>query len=173
MYYQLKEYPPSAKISSLKRYLERYRILERIDIDSIELHKIDQTFLNYLYRLTKRYSIKDLKRFAEQKRYSLMFCFLFETRKILLDHLVKMHDQYMMDMLRHSKRLHEKKHRELRRRQKTAIDTVLDATNTILDWPNDKPLMLSDLWQSVNENSLRSSLNDLKRFTSYLNKLIH
>ena len=164
MYYQLKEYPPSAKISSLKRYLERYRVLNKIDIDSIKLHSIDQSFLNYLYRLTKRYSVTDLKRFGEQKRYSLMFCFLFETRKILLDHLVKMHDQYMMDMLRHSRRLHEKKHRELRRRQKIAIDTVLDATNTILEWPSDKPLMPSDLWCYVNEKKLRSSLNDLKRF---------
>jgi len=88
---------------------------------------------DYLYKLARRYKAKDIKRFKENKRYSLMLCFLLETRKVLLDHLVKMHDQYILDMLRKGKQVHEKKHREFRNRQKKAIDTVLDATHLILD----------------------------------------
>jgi ATP-dependent Lon protease len=75
-----------------------------------------------------------------------------------------MHDQYVMDMLRKGKRTHEKKHREFRKRQKKAIDTVLDATHLILDWPDDKPLNTMDLWQRIDEKKLLESVDDLHIF---------
>jgi len=67
----------------------------------------------------------------------MMICFLLETRKVLLDHLVKMHDQYMTEIARQSKNSYEKKHREFRKRQKKAIDIVLDTTDVLFDWPED------------------------------------
>ena len=164
LFYLLKEYPPSATISSIRRYLERYRALDNTGIDAIEAQAVDPAFLDYIYRLTRRYSVRDIKRFKERKRYSLMLCFLLESRKVLLDHLVKMHDQYIMDLRRQCKRIHEKKHREFRKRQKKAIDTVLDATHLILDWPDDRPLHKVDLWQRVDEKKLLASLDDLHIF---------
>lgn len=164
LFYLLKEYPPSATITSIQRYLERYRALDSTGIDAIESQVADPAFMDYLYKLARRYSAKDIKRFKEHKRYSLMLCFLLETRKVLLDHLVKMHDQYIMDLFRQSKRVHEKKHREFRKRQKKAIDTVLDATHLILDWPDDKPLNKVDLWQRVDEKKLLESVDDLHIF---------
>ena len=108
LFYLLKEYPPSATITSIQSYLERYRSLDGTGIDAIESQIVDPAFMDYLYKLARRYSAKDIKRFKENKRYSLMLCFLLETRKVLLDHLVKMHDQYIMDMLRKGKQAHEK-----------------------------------------------------------------
>jgi hypothetical protein len=46
-----------------------------------------------LAQLAKRYDAQALKRFAPAKRYALVACFLAETRKTLLDHVVEMHDQ--------------------------------------------------------------------------------
>jgi len=164
LFYMLKEYPPSATIASIQRYLDRYHALDNTGIDAIESQLVDPAFMDYLYQLTKRYNARDIKRFKAHKRYSLMLCFLLETRKVLLDHLVKMHDQYIMDLLRQCKRIHEKKHRELRKRQKKAIDTVLDTTHLILDWPENKPLHKTNLWQCIDEKVLRESLNDLHTF---------
>lgn len=164
MFYLLKEYPPSATITSIQRYLERYRALDGTGIDAIESQVVEPAFMDYLYKLARRYNAKDIKRFKEHKRYSLMLCFLLETRKVLLDHLVKMHDQYIMDLLRQGKRIHEKKHREFRKRQKKAIDTVLDATHLILDWPDDRPLSKMDLWQRIDEKKLLESVDDLHIF---------
>ena len=45
------------------------------------------------FDLARRYDAYDLKRFKDQKRYALVASFLGESRKILLDHLAKMHDQ--------------------------------------------------------------------------------
>ena len=161
---QLKEYPPAAKISSLKRYLERYNNLVATGINEFEEKQIDTAFLHYLYRLTKRYSAKDMKRFKDHKRYALMVCFLLESRKILLDHLVKMHDQYMTELCRQTKNSHDKKHKEFRKRQKKAIDAVLDTTDVLLEWPDDQPLFKQDLWQRIDQKHLLISIDDLRIF---------
>lgn len=163
-FYLLKAYPPSATVSSLKDYLARYQSLLDTGIDKIEAHFVDPAFGDYLYRIARRYTARDLKRFRDQKRYAMMICFLLETRKLLLDHLVKMHDNYIMDLVRHCKRGHEQKHREFRLRQKKAIDTMLEATQWMLDWPEDRPIHKRDLWHRVDEEQLHESLNDLNIF---------
>jgi hypothetical protein len=117
-----------------------------------------------LFKLARRYNTRDLKRFNETKRYALMICFLLETRKALLDHLVKMHDQYVVEMCRKSKNAHNKKHRQFRQRQKRAIDTALDTTGVLLNWPDEQPLTKQALWQQVDETILRESLDDLRIF---------
>lgn len=161
---QLKEYPPAAKISSLKRYLERYDNLVATGINEFEEKVIDTAFLHYLYRLTKRYTAKDMKRFKDHKRYALMVCFLLESRKILLDNLVKMHDQYMTELCRQTRNSHDKKHKEFRKRQKKAIDAVLDTTHVLLEWPEEQPLYKNDLWQRIDEKHLLASIEDLHIF---------
>ena len=161
---QLKEYPPAAKISSLKRYLERYDNLVATGVNEFEEKVIDTAFLHYLYRLTKRYSAKDMKRFKDHKRYALMVCFLLESRKILLDNLVKMHDQYMTELCRQTRNSHDKKHKEFRKRQKKAIDAVLDTTHVLLEWPDEQPLYKNDLWQRIDEKHLLASIDDLHIF---------
>lgn len=163
-FYQLKEYPPSAKISSLKNYLKRYRRLVETGIDDFDGQLINSSYLDYLSTVAKHYSTKDIKRFKEHKRYSLMFCFLVETQKALLDYLVKMHDQYIMDMCRHSKNAHEKKYRAFRKRQKKAIDNILDTTHTFLDWPEEQPLYKKDFLLKIDEKKLRKSIHDLHTF---------
>ena len=92
---QVKEYPPAAKISSLLTYLKRYQIVAKTGIDTFETQMVEPAFQEYLFKLAKKYSAKELKRFKEHKRYALMICFLLETRKVHLDHLVKMHDPYV------------------------------------------------------------------------------
>ncbi|WP_205650836.1 Tn3 family transposase [Alteromonas macleodii] len=144
--------------------MERYDNLVSTGINEFEEKVIDTAFLNYLYRLTKRYSAKDMKRFKDHKRYALMVCFLLESRKILLDHLVKMHDQYMTELCRQTKNSHDKKHKEFRKRQKKAIDAVLETTHVLLEWPDEQPLYKKDLWQRIDEKHLLASIDDLHIF---------
>ena len=161
---QLKAYPPEAKISSLRIYLQRYQMLEATGIDAIEAQLTEPAFQDYLFNLAKKYSAKEIKRLNKHKRYAMMISFLLETRKVLLDHLVKMHDQYVLEISRRSKNSYEKKHRQMRRRQKRAVDTVLSTSSILLDWPDDKPLLKQDLWQHTSEMEFRSSLDDLRIF---------
>lgn len=144
--------------------MERYDNLVATGVNEFEEKVIDTAFLHYLYRLTKRYSAKDMKRFKDHKRYALMVCFLLESRKILLDNLVKMHDQYMTELCRQTRNSHDKKHKEFRKRQKKAIDAVLDTTHVLLEWPDEQPLYKNDLWQRIDEKHLLASIDDLHIF---------
>jgi len=163
-FFQLKEYPPSAKISSLKSYLERYQVLVDTGIDGVNTNFIDSVFVDYLYRLAKSYDARDIKRFKEQKRYAIMVCFLLETRKMLLDHLVKMHDQYILEMCRHSKEAYEEKHREIRKRHKRAVDAILGTTQLLLDWQDDVAKYKTDFFKNDDEKILRRFVEELHNF---------
>lgn len=160
----LKTYPPEAKISSLKDYLHRYQTLVDTGIDEIAPQLANPALQDYLFKLTKKYNARDIRRFRQHKRYALMICFLLETRKVLLDHLVKMHDQYVIKIMRESKNIYEKKHRALRKRQKRAVDIVLRINELLLTWPDEEPLLKQTLWQQADETELRTSLNDLRVF---------
>jgi hypothetical protein len=161
---ELKEYPPAAKISSLRDYLGRYRNLIETGIDYIEKQFVDPAFLEYLFKLTKRYNARDIKRFNKNKRYALMFCFLIETQKILLDYLVKMHDQFLTDMNRHSKNAYEKQHRKIRKRQKKAVDNILDTSYALMDLPDEQPIYKKEILPPEEEEKLRDSIQALKIF---------
>lgn len=164
LFYLLKEYPSSATISSIREYLQKYQSLERLNLDRIEVQLVDPAFRDYLYRLTRGYNAKDLKRFNEQKRYCMMIFFLLETRRNLLDNLMRMHDQYIMGLIRQAKQLYEKRHREFRKRHKKAVDTMIHTAEWMINWPDDKPLNKSDLWKRIDKRQLLESINDLYIF---------
>jgi TnpA family transposase len=163
-FFHLTEYPPAPSISSIQSYLQRYHTVAETGIDDFENQVFTPAFLEYFFKQAKRYNATDIKRFADHKRYTMMLCFLLETRKALLDHLVMMHDQYVVDIARQTQNAYEKKHRELRKRQKRAVDVMLDTTDFLLEWPDDQPLSKSDLWRQVEEVKLRSSRKDLQEF---------
>ena len=84
-------------------------------------------------------------------------CGLGESRKILLDQLAKMHDQYMMELHRKSKNINDKRLKLLRKRQGRAISTARKAIDALLDWPSNEPLYVKTLWQRIDEKELRES----------------
>lgn len=162
-FHRLKEYPPSPTIGSLKRYLMRYRELDEVFELGFKPPAAGPAFTEYLSQLARGYSAKDLKRFRDAKRYALLVCFLHESRKVLLDHLVEMHDKFMINMCRDARSAHEKQYRALRKRQKSALDSVLRTTLAFLEWPPDELRTRADFWDDASEQRLRDSVDDLKK----------
>lgn len=164
IFQSLKESPPTASIKAIKLYLSRYVMLVDLKIDQIDISQYDKSFLEYLYKLAHKYNAKEMKRFADSKRYALMICFLFESHKVLLDHLVKMHDEYMTDLLRRCKNRYENKHKQLRKSQKKAVETMLSATANILNLPSDKTFTKRELLEHLGEVHFIKSVEKLKEF---------
>ena len=75
-----------------------------------------------------------------------------------------MHDRYLTDLCRQTRNAHEKMHRAVRKRQKRAIDVVLDTAHLLLDWPDDQPVSKQDIWWPVDEAQWRNALDDLHEF---------
>ena len=161
---QLKDYPPSASISAIQSYLKRYQIMNGTAIETFEKYSINPAFSAYLFNLAKRYNVKDIKKFDAPKRYALIIGFLLEGRKVLLDHLVNLHDQYVTEMCRESRNIYEKRHREFRKRHKKAIDTMIETAGMLLDWPEERSFTREALWKCLDATRLRNGLDDLRQF---------
>lgn len=158
---QLKDYPPSASIGTLKLYLQRYQQLRGIEIWHINLVDFHPTFIQYTYALAKHYNAWQLGRFPTAKRYSLLVVFLHESQKVLLDYLVALHDQYMAEILREAKHLYEKRHRDYRKRHKKALDSIIIPIDYLLGRSPDKAIYLKDIYQLIPEKELRTKREDI------------
>ena len=153
----LKEYPGSACISELNKYLQRYQQLQQITIDKINIGNILPSFYDYLYGLGKYYSAWEMKRLTKEKRSPILLVFLKESKKILLDYLVALHDQFIVDMMRETKNLFEKEHKESRKQHKKAIDDLKRTVDYLLAQEYDTPIYLKSVYQLIPEKVLRAS----------------
>jgi TnpA family transposase len=160
--FRLKEYPPQASAPAILKYIERYRSVEAIVAHRITLGGIDPRMVSYLAQLAKRYDAQALKRFAPAKRYALVACFLAEARKTLLDHVVEMHDQYLIEMCRRAHHAFEEQHRLFRRKAKEGLETVLTAVDLVLDSASET--RLDQLHEQIDEQTLREAVRSCRHF---------
>lgn len=161
---QLKEHPPSASISSLQAHIKKYQQLESIGLNRELQLSADSRFINHLFTLAKSYKAYDLKRFDVFKCHALVFCFLLEVRKTLLDQLVEMHDQYIGDLIRQSRNRYERMHRELRKKQAKATDSMLSLGRSILALPDNQMMSRESLLADMGPLQLEDAVLNLSEF---------
>jgi hypothetical protein len=151
--FALKEYPPEASNAVIIRYIERYHFLRDLGVGAIDLSSISAPLIRYFADMTKRYDVRALRRFAPAKRYALTACFLVETHKTILDHIVALHDQLLTKKMREAKNAFEKHYRELRRHYRRGLAKLIATGNTLLDpaWSPDTTLatLLKELDASI------------------------
>jgi len=107
MLFQLKEYPPEASPAVILRSIDRYRFLQALGVEAINLHGISLPMIRYLADLAKRYDAHTFRRVPHAKRYALTACFLVEIHKTILDHIVTLHDQLLTKKMREAKNAFE------------------------------------------------------------------
>lgn len=165
--FHLKEYPPSATATHILEYLDYFDLVDSMLGDDFETG-VEPAMQKHLAQLAKRYDASALRRFGTKKtlnkKYALVACFLIETRKSLLDHLVAMHDQYMTDMTRKSKRKHDFKLKAGRKLAKSGLSTVLDATEIMVDAHIPVDDRTTTLFEKINEERLREALISCRAF---------
>lgn len=157
---KLKEYPPHANPQSIHDYLSRYQQLCQMNLQLMDLSGLTPKLLDYYFELAKRYHADDLRRFASPKRYTLLICFIMETRKILLDYVIELHDQFITGLWRRAKHSFEERFQEYRQRAKKANDILLTSMDFILDRAPEQPITLMQLYQQVNERTLKQAVQD-------------
>ena len=169
-FFNLKQYPPSASISTLQNYLSKYNRLVEIGIDQLKEQLIEPSFQEYLYKLAGKYNATDVKRFDKQKRYALMICFLLESRKQVLDYLVKLHDQYMTDMVRNAKNTYEKQYRKRRNKHKKAMNNILFSFKLMLTWLADAQQTKEGLAKQLDAERLHVDYDLVAAFNHFTNR---
>ncbi len=131
--FRLKDYPRSPSAGVIKGDIVRLRLVKDLLAGGTGLDDLDPRVTRQLGELGGRYDAGDLRRFAPAKRYTLITCYLIETRKILLDHIVEMNDLFLTGMARRARTAVEKQRKRLRRQARDGMHRVLGAVDALID----------------------------------------
>lgn len=80
----------------------------------------------------------------------------------MLDQIVAAHDQYMTALHRRARLAFDEKHRSLRRRAKSGMDTLIDATEVMLSADRSAPI--ASLYHRLSEEALREAITSCRAF---------
>lgn len=162
---KFKEYPGSATITLLQDYLQRYKKILENNIIATDLSEIPTEFSHHLYRLGRYYNATRIKRFRPAKRYTLMAVFLYESQKVLMDYLIQMHDQYISDISRECKHMHEKNLSGYKRKNEAAIGKIERFIDYVLWQDNTNPVVLDNFYkESTSKVDLQQSIDDMRQY---------
>jgi hypothetical protein len=114
--------------------------------------------LRYFADVAKRYDARALRRFAPAKRYTLMACFLVESHKTILDHLVALHDQLLTKKMREAHHAFEQRYQRLRRQYRRGLLKLIATGNTLLDPARAPETTLATLLQALDASALRHAV---------------
>jgi TnpA family transposase len=156
--FQLKEYPPEASPAVILRYIERYHFLHQLGVGAIDLHSMRLPMIRYFADVAKRYDARALRRFPPAKRYTLTACFLVESHKTILDHLVALHDQLLTKKMREAHHAFEQRYQRLRRQYRRGLLKLIATGNTLLDPARSPETTLTALLQDLDASELRHAV---------------
>ncbi|MEI8183709.1 MAG: Tn3 family transposase [Desulfomonile sp.] len=163
-FFRFADYPPEAKARHILRYLIKHEELGSIGIGGIRFAGVGSPLLRRLATAAKTYDAWQIRRFEEDKRYSLAACFLYETKKTLLDYLVEMHSQFMTTMERTSRNAWESKHRKLRKRVKRGISCLKDLAGKFLSFENSPESNIESLFSQIDVPEVMKAVEDCNEF---------
>lgn len=146
---KFKEYPASATITLLEKYLDKYHRISQLNIKDIDVGIFSTEFIKHLYKLGKYYSADAIKRFRPEKRYAIMLAFLAETKKILLDHIIQIHDQYISNICRECKNIHDDQLKQYRSKHDKAVEKIILFIDQLLIYDKRENALLSELLREV------------------------
>jgi len=158
--FDLKEYPPKATSAAILKYLDNYTFVNELIKDEIDLSSINPLLIKNLAGVCKRYNVWQLKRFPVIKRRALVACFISETEKLLLDYLVEMHEQFLLEMIRHTKHSFEEKSKKAKRQVRHGVSILTEAVGYLLAATNNKAVPENKGELNLNPAEATIILND-------------
>ena len=156
--FRLKQYPPEAKATAIKEYIERYHLVSALGVEHLDLNGISLEIIDSLSALAQRYDVTALKRFPATKRYAMVACFLVDAQKTILDHIVAMHDQLLTAKFRQSNNVFEKRYRQIRRQYKKGLGVLIATGKALLDPDRPREAPLAELLRDLDEKALQEAI---------------
>jgi TnpA family transposase len=164
----LKRSPPEPSTKVIHKYLDRLKRLEDIGLPALDLSDIHINQIETFYRLTCTYNIRDLRRMMPiSKRYALLGCFLSETYKILLDHLIELNGKMLETKERESRNKFNKKVDLARRKVKASEKILRDTVKNMYEQEKTEDIMLSEFIAKLNNDQINKAMADCEEYQQY------
>lgn len=160
--FHLQAYPPAATLTVIEEYFDYYRLVRDLNLPPLAGDGVTPQQVDQLAALARHYDAAALRRFEDRKRRVLLVCLLSEAKKTLLDHLVRMHKDFMTKKTGEAEEAFEVRQREYRRRLRQSELTFLHVGETLLK--TDQPLeeRVQSLENVVEDGSLSDAVAALR-----------
>jgi len=91
--------------------------------------------------------------------------FIKEARKVLADYIIEMHDQYVSNICRECKNIHENQMRQFKSRNEKAIDCIEKLVDYLLCQEDSAVLNLTDIYKKTSEKQfIKNARNDMREY---------
>lgn len=154
--YHLKQYPPEPKPMRIRLYLERAEFLRAMGVGQIDFGDVGAEVVAHLCELVRRYDVRELRRFAPEKRHAMLACFLAETQKTILDHIIEMNRVYLITLERHARNRLDEKAYDIRQKSQLGLTMVLRAIQSMMDDPENRTM--ADVYRDLGEDAVREAV---------------
>lgn len=124
---RLKQPPGQASPKSMLKLLRKMEQIEETGILAIDLSWLNNNYQRSLTRYAQRFSADRMRQFVPTRRYAVLVCFLWQTYRDTIDHMVDMHDKIMTGVY---SRAENQVDEEMRKRRKV-LQASLDSFHTI------------------------------------------
>ena len=124
---RLKQPPGQASPKSMLGLVHKMEQIEETGILAINLSWLNNNYQRSLTRHAQRFSADRLRQLVPARRYAVLVCFLWQTYRDTIDHMVDMHDKIMTGVY---SRAESQVDEEMRKRRKV-LQASLDSFHTI------------------------------------------
>ena len=161
-FFRLKQFPPEPRPPTINVYVQRAAHLRGMAVGALDFSGVRPETVVHFADLARRYDIDDINRFAPPKKYALVACFLAETQKTILDHLVEMNRVYLIGFQRRARNRLAEQENEVQHRARRGIETVLKVLDLLAE---DPARTMRDVYREIDEsrvNEARERCRDLQ-----------
>lgn len=122
---RLKQPPGQASPKSMLKLLRKMEQIEETGILAIDLSWLNNNYQRSLTRYAQRFSADRMRQFVPTRRYAVLVCFLWQTYRDTIDHMVDMHDKIMTGVY---SRAENQVDEEMRKRRKVLQASLTPST---------------------------------------------
>ncbi len=168
-FFQFAAYPPQAKAKQIVKYIKKYEAIASIGLEKIRFSGVDSKLLWKLASAAKDYDVWQIRRFDDDKKYSIAASFLYETKKSILDYLADMHTQFMLTMERTSRNAWDAEHKKLRKRVKKGVSSLKNLASKFLSFKDSRESRIEKLFEQVDIAEIKNAIDDCEAFERLYN----
>lgn len=160
---EFKRSPVEPSAAQLSRLIRRYQELQQLGLNELDFRAFNPQTILHLSRLAKCYTAWALRRITPaEKRYALMACFLFETSKTLLDHIVDMNAKCLTTVERKARNRFEDKYRKLRRHAQRGLSMAVETLESLLNQTQPEQTTVAEFLAGFGKETVQQAVANCK-----------
>lgn len=158
----LKQPPGQASPTSILRLIEKLEMIQATGVLALDLSWLNNNYQRSMTRYVKRCSATRLRELKSSRRYSVLVCFLWQTHRDTIDHIVDMHDKIVTGVYSRAQTEIDEETRRQRKMLRASLTTLRTIGRVLLDETIDDALLREILFSKIGRGTLARQMEEIE-----------